>query len=60
LPLTGKAVVDLIITDLGVIAVNRLAGGLTLIETAPGVSVEYIVSKTGAFLNVATSKEKAA
>ena len=60
LPLTAKAVVDLIITDLGVIAVNRLAGGLTLIETAPGVSVEYIVSKTGAFLNVATSKEKAA
>ncbi len=60
LPLTGKAVVDLIITDLGVIAVNRKAGGLTLIETAPGVSVEHIISKTGASLNVATSKEKTA
>ncbi len=52
LPLTGKAVVDLIITDLGVIAVDRKAGGLTLVETAPGVSVEEIVTKTGAPLAI--------
>jgi 3-oxoacid CoA-transferase subunit B len=48
LPLTGKAVVDLVITDLGVIAIDRKAGGLTLLETAPGVTVADVVAKTGA------------
>jgi 3-oxoacid CoA-transferase subunit B len=52
LPLTGRAVVDLIITDLAVIAVDRKQGGLTLIETAPGVTVEEVVSKTSASLNI--------
>ncbi|WP_336971948.1 3-oxoacid CoA-transferase subunit B [Sphingobium aromaticiconvertens] len=52
LPLTGKAVVDLIITDLGVIAVDRKAGGLTLVEVATGVSLEEIMAKTGAPLDV--------
>ncbi len=55
LPLTGQKVVDLIITDLGVIAVDRKQGGLTLIETAPGVTVEEIVVKTGAPLIVAAA-----
>jgi len=55
LPLTGRKVVDLIITDLGVIAVDRKQGGLTLIETAPGVTVEEITAKTGAPLAIAVA-----
>ncbi|QGP78176.1 3-oxoacid CoA-transferase subunit B [Sphingobium sp. CAP-1] len=50
LPLTGKAVVDLIITDLAVIAVDRAGGGLTLVELAPGVTDEEVQAKTGASL----------
>jgi 3-oxoacid CoA-transferase subunit B len=48
LPLTGKAVVDLIITDLAVIAVDRAKGGLTLVELAPGVTEAEVIEKTGA------------
>lgn len=48
LPLTGKGVVDLIITDLAVIAVDKRHGGLTLLEVARGVSPEEVVARTGA------------
>ena len=48
LPLTGTGVVGLIITDMGVFAVDEAGGGLTLIEIAPGVSVDDIKAKTEA------------
>ena len=45
LPLTGVAVVDLIITDLGVLEVGDK--GLTLRELAPGITVETLKANTG-------------
>jgi 3-oxoacid CoA-transferase B subunit len=47
LPLTGSGVVDLIITDLAVFAVDKVKGGLKLLEHAPDVSIEDIRKKTG-------------
>src|SRR6201993_5383334 len=40
LPLTGAAVVDLIITDLCVMACDKRHGGLTLTQLAPGVTLD--------------------
>jgi len=48
LPLTGAGVVDLVITDLGVLAVDREREVLTLLELAPGTSVEEVCDRTGA------------
>ncbi len=48
LPLTGAAVVDLLITDLGVFEVNRGRSPLKLIELAPGVTIDEIAAKTEA------------
>ncbi len=53
LPLTGRACVDLLITDYGVFAVER-GRGMTLIERAPDVSVDDIRAVTGASFAVAT------
>ena len=51
LPLTGKGVVNLIITDLCVFEVKPLIG-LTLIELHPGVTLEEVTAKTAASFRV--------
>jgi 3-oxoacid CoA-transferase subunit B len=48
LPLTGKACVDLVITDLGVMTLERGKPGLKLVELAPGVTREELLAKTEA------------
>ncbi|MFA7665476.1 MAG: 3-oxoacid CoA-transferase subunit B [Burkholderiaceae bacterium] len=50
LPLTGVGVVNTVVTDLGVIEVTDK--GLKLVELAPGVSKEEIVTRTGCPLDV--------
>jgi 3-oxoacid CoA-transferase subunit B len=58
LPLTGQRVVDLVITELGVIEVTR--EGLVLTETAPGVSVEQVQAATEAALRVSPALKEMA
>jgi 3-oxoacid CoA-transferase subunit B len=54
LPLTGVRVVDRVITDLAVFDVDKKGGsGLTLIELAPGVTLEEVKTKTEAPFRVA-------
>ncbi len=53
LPITGKGVVGMIITDLCVFDVAAGGGGLTLRELHPGVSLEEVRAKTGCEFKVA-------
>ena len=57
LPLTGARVVDLLITDLGVFAIDKHgSGGVRLLEMATGVTEDEIRAKTEADFSVALAK----
>jgi 3-oxoacid CoA-transferase len=53
LPITGKGVVNMIITDMCVFDVLPHAEGLVLRELSPGVTVEDVRAKTGCPFQVA-------
>jgi len=54
LPLTGQRVVDLVVTDLAVFAIDKHGtGGMTLIELADGVTLDEVKAKTEADYKVA-------
>ena len=60
LPLTGAGVVSMIVTDLCVLAVDRPGhDGLTLVDLAPGVTVEELRAKTEAPFGVAVGLKAA-
>src|SRR5919197_1343784 len=51
-----RVVVDMVITDLGVFAIDKQAGGgMTLVELAPGATLEEIRAKTEADYRVANT-----
>ncbi len=52
LPLTGKGVVDLLITDLAVFEIDRHGGGAVLTEMAPGVTLAELKAVTEAEFRV--------
>ncbi len=54
LPLTGKNVVDMVVTDLAVFTVDA-EQGLTLIELAPGSTLDLVKGKTGCEFQIADS-----
>ncbi|MCI0465547.1 MAG: 3-oxoacid CoA-transferase subunit B [Beijerinckiaceae bacterium] len=62
LPLTGTAVVDLVITDLAVFEIDKAGGtGMILIELADGATLDEVKAKTGVEFKVAPDlKSKAA
>ena len=57
LPLTGAAVVDMVITELGVFSIDRKGGGMELLEIAPDVSLADIEQQTEATFRVRSGLE---
>src|SRR6185312_719526 len=55
LPLTGAHVVDMVVTDLAVFAIDKQGGGMELIELAPGVTADEVKQKTEASFKVANT-----
>jgi len=55
LPLTGTAVIDMVITDLAVFTIDKEHGtGMTLVELAEGVTLAEVKAKTQAEFKVAS------
>ena len=55
LPLTGQSVVDLVVTDLAVFEVARGRTPLSLLELAPGVTLDEVRAKTEAPFEMASA-----
>jgi 3-oxoacid CoA-transferase subunit B len=54
LPLTGAAVVDMVVTDLGVFTIDKHGkDGMALVELAEGVTLDQIKANTEATFRVA-------
>jgi 3-oxoacid CoA-transferase subunit B len=60
LPLTGERVVDMVITELGVFAVDKHGdGGVTVVELADGVTIDEVKAKTQARLTAPAAPKAA-
>jgi 3-oxoacid CoA-transferase B subunit len=56
LPITGKGVIDMIITELAVFTLDRQhGGGLTLSEIAEGVTIDQLKKKTAAKFQISNN-----
>ena len=58
LPLTGRACIDMVITDLCVLVMDHDAHRFVLTELAPGVTIEEVQDKTGAEIIVDAERVK--